>query len=78
MWVSMKVFHGAILSACDALVCATSHMIRFHTHSVRLQLHFLESLQLVSLGWCSFSCMLLHFLLFANVICLCQNKQIIW
>ena len=29
--------HSAISSACDALVCATSHMIRFHTHSVRLR-----------------------------------------
>ena len=73
MWVSMKVF-----TWCDALVCGTSHTIRLHTHSVHLQLHFLESLQLVSLGWHSFSYMLLHFLLFANVVCLFQNKQIIW
>ena len=69
--------HGVISSACDALVCAMSHTIRLHTHSVHFRLRFLESLQLVSLGWCSFSCMLLCFLLFANVICLCQNKQII-
>ena len=64
------------LLACDTLVCATSHMSRLHTHSVRLRLRFLQSLQLVSLGWRSFSCVLLCFLHFANVVCLCQNKQI--
>ena len=69
--------HSAISSVWDALVCATSHTIRLHTHSVCLGLRFLESFQLVSLGWCSFSCMLLCFLRFANVVYLCQNKQII-
>ena len=28
--------YGAISCACDGLVCATSHTIRLHTHSLRL------------------------------------------
>ena len=32
-----KCSHSAICSACDAFLCAMSHMNGFYTHSVRLQ-----------------------------------------
>ena len=36
-WCQWGCSHSAISCACDALVYAMSHMIRFHTHSVRLR-----------------------------------------
>ena len=68
------VHDDAFLLACDSLVCAASHMIGYHTHSVRLRLRFYGSLQLVSPRARVFSCILLYILPIANVVCFCQNE----